>query len=543
VSSLADVAARVMSLAQNGSPDEAALLARTSLAVPGAAHERTADLACLWYAVAVAEHVRGDTAAQVLAAELCLSVAGSIGSPGWASNALSMRAMARARQGSVEQAQTDLARAEVELADCTDDALRCWAHTGLGYCYDQLRLYELAQPHLENAIAIGSSPMPLVEAPVIDLRNLAELHLRWAEELERVVPLAATAEEVADQMAHARHWASEAVAAARALDLSDEHASAQRLDLCVRAGVEPASVLDGLTAALTSATADNHHSDRAQVATALARALRALGRGADAVAAARVAVEAASRPIDWQLRAGAHHLLLELEAEAGVPGAVEGREYGRLLSEVLWQQRLRTLQGARAAVDVERLQRTTEVANRAAREDALTGLGNRRALDEALALLGRTGGGSERGHTAVLIDLDDFKAVNDNYGHAVGDDVLRVVGRTLRSCARSSDLVVRLGGDEFVVLAADTTRVEAAALTTRLRHTFSGIDWDRIAPELRVQVSIGFAATADGVEVADLLQRADESMYADKRRGSIAPDDRRRLQSSRQVPAGSSARH
>jgi hypothetical protein len=78
--------------------------------------------------------------------------------------------------------------------------LLCWAHSGLGYCYDQLRLYELAQPHLEAAQAIGSSPMPLPEAPVIQLRNLADLHLRWAEELERVVPLAASAEQVEAQM-------------------------------------------------------------------------------------------------------------------------------------------------------------------------------------------------------------------------------------------------------------------------------------------------------------------------------------------------------
>ena len=199
--SLAELAARVMSLAQTGSADEARSLANAGLDQVGADVPPSSDLACLWYAIAVTEHFAGDTAAQVDAADRCLSVASSLASPGWASNALSIRAMARVRQGAIDLALADLARAEVELADCGDDALRCWAHTGLGYCYDQLRLYELAQPHLESALAIESSPMPLPEAPVIDLRNLAELHLRWAQELERVVPLAASAQQVEEQMA------------------------------------------------------------------------------------------------------------------------------------------------------------------------------------------------------------------------------------------------------------------------------------------------------------------------------------------------------
>jgi diguanylate cyclase (GGDEF)-like protein len=245
-----------------------------------------------------------------------------------------------------------------------------------------------------------------------------------------------------------------------------------------------------------------------------------MGRGAEAIDAARTAVAAADDPMDWQVRAGAHHLLVELEADAGVAGAMEGREYGRLLSAVMWQQRLHTLQGARSAVDVERLQRDTEVATRAAREDALTGLGNRRALDEAIAQLARSDGSAPREHSAVLIDLDEFKTVNDTYGHAIGDEVLRTVGAMLRTLARSSDVVVRLGGDEFVVLAADTARRDAAVLVTRLHRAFEQFDWDVIAPGLHVQVSIGSSTTPEDAVATALLTGADDSMYLHKRRRS-----------------------
>jgi diguanylate cyclase (GGDEF)-like protein len=218
--------------------------------------------------------------------------------------------------------------------------------------------------------------------------------------------------------------------------------------------------------------------------------------------------------------AGAHYLLIELEAEAGVPGARAGRAYGRLLSNALWQQRLRTLQGARSAIDVERLQRTTEIATRVAREDSLTGLGNRRALDEALVRLEQTAEADQLDHSLVLIDVDGFKSVNDTYGHQAGDEVLKAVARTLRTCARRADLLIRLGGDEFVVLAAGATKVEAAALAVRIHDSISNTDWDGIARGMQVSISIGFAATGAGMLVTDLFGSADAAMYADKRRHS-----------------------
>jgi diguanylate cyclase (GGDEF)-like protein len=519
-----EIASRVMTLAQDGGADEAVALGREALAALG--DEAPPEAAALWYAVGVAEHSLGRAPAQVEASSRCLEVARAHGSPGWASNALSMRAMGWARQGAVEKALTDLAVAEAELLDCDDEGLACWAHTGLGYCYDQLRLYELAQPHFEAAMVQNSDPIPLPESPVIDLLNLAEMHLRWADELERVVPLYATPEEVREQHRRGVHWSRAALARAEEVGVESYRQSSRRLDLCLRAETEPAVVLDDLRAALadpTSADVAGRAGGRAQVATALGRALRRQGDLDGAIDAARLAVEAAHAPGDWQVLAAARHLLVELEAEQGLPGAVGGREYGRLLSGVLWAQRLHTLQGARTALDVERLQRARELAEQAAREDPLTGLGNRRALDEAVQRLLSVpppAHGDRASdvvvHSLLLFDVDGFKTVNDRYGHLVGDDVLRAVAGALSSRARADDVLVRLGGDEFVVLAPGATREAAQDLVGRMRSALDAVDWDGMAPGLHIGVSIGVATTDDEVGLGDLVGAADIAMYASK---------------------------
>ena len=155
---LSATAARVMSLAQDGHTDDAIALSQSAL--EGAATSSALEQAGLWYAIAVTEHVRGNGPAQMAASDRCLELAEAAGEPGWAANALSMRAMAQARSGAVEGALIDLARTEVALAACDDLALRNWAHTGLGYCYLELRLYELAQPHFETAVRTPAEPDP-----------------------------------------------------------------------------------------------------------------------------------------------------------------------------------------------------------------------------------------------------------------------------------------------------------------------------------------------------------------------------------------------
>jgi diguanylate cyclase (GGDEF)-like protein len=513
---MSEVAAKVMSLAQEGRPQEALELGQRVLVESEGTEP--AELACLWYALAVAHHCADDRTSQVEAAERCLAQARSAGSPGWASNALSMRAMALVRLQQVNAALLDLARAEVELDRCDDDGLACWAHTGLGYCYLELRLYEPAEPHLAAAVELDASPIPLSEARVIDLMNLAELHLRWADELERADPYEAAGADADARRARAHELALVAVDEAERTG-ADHLPGCRAIEVCSHPRLSAEESLPELRALYDNPGHNEHHGSRAAVGGALARALWRTGRREEALAIGREAAAASVSAGDWQVQASAQWLLVEMESEAGIPGAEPGRDYARLLSRVLWQQRLSTLAGAEAALEVERLRHDTVVARRAAREDPLTGVGNRRAFDDALSEAGRDPRASHQPTTLVVVDLDAFKAVNDRYGHTTGDRVLRAAARAIRHVARAEDLVARLGGDEFVVLARGTDEEGGARLADRVTSAIEGLEVAIPEGSLRLGASVGVRTTGDDLSVEDLLEAADVAMYDAKRIG------------------------
>jgi diguanylate cyclase (GGDEF)-like protein len=119
-------------------------------------------------------------------------------------------------------------------------------------------------------------------------------------------------------------------------------------------------------------------------------------------------------------------------------------------------------------------------------------------------------------HSLLLFDLDQFKAVNDRYGHLVGDEVLRTIAGALSSRARSDDVLVRLGGDEFVVLAPGASAQAANDLAERMRAGLDAVAWHALAPGLEVNVSVGVSTTGAGVSLQDLVRVADLAMYASK---------------------------
>ncbi len=152
----------------------------------------------------------------------------------------------------------------------------------------------------------------------------------------------------------------------------------------------------------------------------------------------------------------------------------------------------------------------------AARVDALTGLANRRTfygvIDEG------------PGSGAVLYcDLDDFKAVNDTLGHAVGDAVLQEVAERLRRATGTGNLVARVGGDEFVIVCPGLGEDDAATAAARLRDALSEpivVDGTTVP----VGLSVGVAVAEDGIDDGT-VERADAALYRDKRRSRTAPDD------------------
>ncbi|WP_433218791.1 putative bifunctional diguanylate cyclase/phosphodiesterase [Dactylosporangium sp. CS-047395] len=149
-----------------------------------------------------------------------------------------------------------------------------------------------------------------------------------------------------------------------------------------------------------------------------------------------------------------------------------------------------------------------------ATHDALTGLVNRNHFTDLL------GAALERPHPTVvlLIDLDDFKLINDTLGHAVGDDVLTTVAERLRGAVRHDDVVARLGGDEFAAMLYDVTCEHATGVAERIRDVLT-TSVQASGHELLVRASVGVATSVPGDAVDTLLRNADLAMYAAKERG------------------------
>jgi diguanylate cyclase (GGDEF)-like protein len=170
-----------------------------------------------------------------------------------------------------------------------------------------------------------------------------------------------------------------------------------------------------------------------------------------------------------------------------------------------------------------------------ARHDMLTGLSNRSGLTAALEQKWEMVQQGRHRLTLLYLDLDGFKAINDNHGHTAGDTLLKLVGERLSNLLRPADLAARIGGDEFVVLAQDTGSTEAMRLGNRLIEEVSA-PYRVDGQEVVIGTSIGIASTQSGVASPDqLLKHADLALYEAKSQGRgtccfFAPEMETRLQ-------------
>jgi len=174
----------------------------------------------------------------------------------------------------------------------------------------------------------------------------------------------------------------------------------------------------------------------------------------------------------------------------------------------LWDERLARAFDLEQRVAQRDLMERSDRTNRELLVDPLTGAGNRRRLDSELAAGRRRGG-------VVFVDLDEFKKVNDRYGHAVGDVVLRRLAAVLRLCCREQDVLIRYGGDEFVIL-LDAGPERPEDVGRRVLDRVRAEPWAATTGVPSVTVSVG---TATGPLAVETVHRSDAAMFAAKRAG------------------------
>jgi diguanylate cyclase (GGDEF)-like protein len=230
------------------------------------------------------------------------------------------------------------------------------------------------------------------------------------------------------------------------------------------------------------------------------------------------AIEFFTRALDLAESKGAammscEHLAEAQEGNGDVTGALASyKQFHLLYVQVASEAAQRNARVAAVRMETEQAKGQAEQQRqradgllRMSLEDPLTGLANRRRLDDLLS----TDAGS---YAVALIDVDHFKRVNDQFSHQVGDEVLRQLAVLLRAGCRAADVAARYGGEEFAVLFHGLSGPEAAAAAERIRRTVETYAWETIAKGLSVTVSAGVAA-------GGLLPVADKRLYAAKHAG------------------------
>jgi diguanylate cyclase (GGDEF)-like protein len=148
--------------------------------------------------------------------------------------------------------------------------------------------------------------------------------------------------------------------------------------------------------------------------------------------------------------------------------------------------------------------------------DSLTGLLNRRYIEERMAEEVKRSNRHGFPMSFMMLDVDDFKAYNDQFGHPAGDEALKLVAHVIRETLRSADVAARFGGEEFSILLPQTTGEEAATIAERIRHNVEQTNF----PHRRVTLSIGVAScSAELCSSMNIVSAADKALYEAKRAG------------------------
>lgn len=463
----------------------------------------------------------GDAAGGMNWAERALPLARAGGDPHAAVQAVALKGACLALAGRVGEAVAALREAVATVSPTMATSVRHTVYTAVGVSHRQLgpSAFELAAAREVVQTLEPHAPPAGIVRSWCNLANAAEE--RWRD-LEPVDPGAAQ-QLLADVLSPLPQLQ----------ELAGDHPHARATLHAVYGGLLLAAgrlhearafLRDALheTASLHS-TSDGWQ-ERVALLAALARCERLLG---DAEASAQALDEA--RPLVEAHRDAPHWpwLLRRLADVAELEGDAAGVRHwsNRYLARVLLNaQHAIDAEVATLAVGVNQhvltreLQQLQELAHR----DALTGLLNRRGTEQAFAAL------AAQCLVLGLVDLDHFKRINDEHGHPVGDEVLRVLARLLGSTLRHADRVGRHGGEEFVLLLADFDPAGAEAYARRLEQAVRGHVCDTAAGPIRITLSGGLVAVRAGEPFEAAVARADALLYRAKQAGRdrivVAPE-------------------
>jgi diguanylate cyclase (GGDEF)-like protein len=225
----------------------------------------------------------------------------------------------------------------------------------------------------------------------------------------------------------------------------------------------------------------------------------------------------------------AHRLRADDAGHADAPTSVAELRRTLAATELRFAAALRQLERMRRREALRKreaasLTEAVAKAQRFAYHDELTGLPNRRSLLDHFELATALAARHEQHVALLFIDLDRFKHVNDSFGHAVGDELLRQVAVRLLASVRASDTVCRYGGDEFAVLLPELSGKDGAAVVADSIRAQLAAPYAIDGVEISVTISLGIAMhPIDADDYGDLLQLADHAMYRDKARTTDQP--------------------
>src|SRR5215813_1221537 len=212
--------------------------------------------------------------------------------------------------------------------------------------------------------------------------------------------------------------------------------------------------------------------------------------------------------------------LLRTPMVALLPGSTSDSVFGSVWMTMLSTESL-LLTISSAFILLAMAKERTELRHRtAALVDPLTGISNRRAFLHDASLLAKRHIANPRPTAILLIDLDNFKSINDRFGHAIGDRVLAIFADAARKSMRGSDLIGRLGGEEFAAMLTETSRAKALEVAERIRLTFAQMAKEVDNHPVGATVSVGLVHCLERMlDIPDLLTRADHALYYAKERG------------------------